>query len=88
LSSKKESDIASVEILELRGRGHIKKKAESDDTVFRRKVRSDHGYPLITFPKFLLKAGMKLNQEVTIEKTERGWEIITKPAKKPIGKSV
>lgn len=85
MSSKKESAV-TVARLNLRKKGHLKKKANSDETVFRRTVRSDHGYPLITFPKFLLKLGMKLNEEVTIEKTERGWEIITKLSKSKVQK--
>lgn len=94
MSSKKKAANVSIEVLELQGRGHIKKKANADDTVFRRRIRSDHGYPLITLPKFFLKLGLKMHSEVIIEKRGSNpldWEIIIKPAKRkkePICKSV
>jgi len=47
-------------------------------------VRSDHGYPQITLPKFFLDIGLKLNTEVLVEKRGEGsnplsWEIVIKP---------
>ena len=81
MSSKKKPAI-TVEPLDLRNK--VKKKASIDDRVFRRTVRSDHGYPQITLPKFFLDIGLKLNTEVLVEKRGEGsnplsWEIVIKP---------
>ena len=78
MSSKKEPNL-TIEPLKLRNK--VKKKATIDDTKFRRKVRSDHGYPLITLPKWMLKFGLKLNQDVIIEKrgtNPLNWELVIK----------
>lgn len=73
-----------VSILDLRNKGKKGRKAKTDDNTFRRTVRSDHGYPRITFPKWLVDLGLALNSEVIIEK--RGdnllnYEIVIKPAR-------
>ena len=87
MSSQKESPVESVAQLDFRKKPKdLKKKASPDDKQFRRKVRSDHGYPQITLPKFFLQLGLKLNAEVVIERRGRGsnplnWEIVIKPAK-------
>lgn len=72
MSSRKE---AEVQQLEMRGRG--KKKA------IIKRIRQEHGTPMVSFPKVFLDIGLKLNQEVTIEKRQGTnplkWEIVIKP---------
>ena len=84
MSSKKDPDpVASVTQLGLKRK--IKKKVTDPTEPFRRTVRSDHGYPTITLPKFLLGLGLKLNAEVVIERRGEpnplNWEIVIKPAR-------
>jgi len=57
-----------------RGRGH--KKIEQDGLV--KTIADEHGIPVVRLPKFLLKMGVKLNQEVRIIHTcsnPLAWEI-------------
>lgn len=69
-----------VEPLQFMGRG-IKKQDEPKNEPMVRTVTGDHGYPKISFPKSL---GLKLNQEVVVEKVGTSsleWEIRIKPLK-------
>lgn len=79
--SSRETEV-TVEPLELQGRGKTKKKGR-DKNPLERKIRSDHGYPYVTLPKFFLELGLSLNQEVIIEKRDSSnplkWEIVIKP---------
>jgi hypothetical protein len=64
---------SSVESLELSGRGHRKQKA------IVRRIRQEHGTLILSLPEAL---GMKLNQEVTIERVHTNpllWELRIKP---------
>lgn len=73
MSSDKE---ASVENLQLSGRGHKKQKP------IVRKIREEHGTTILSLPK---EIGLKLNQEVIIEKigsNPLNWEIRIKPLEK------
>lgn len=66
---------ASVENLQLDGRGHKKKKP------IVRKIRQEHDTLILSLPK---KIGLKLNQEVMIEQvgvSPLAWEIRIKPVK-------
>jgi hypothetical protein len=81
LSSSKDPNI-TIKQLDLTKK--VKKKASIDDRTFRRTVRSDHGYPTVSLPKFFLEIGLQLNQEVIVEKRGKGsnplnWEIVIKP---------
>lgn len=67
---------ASVENLQLGGRGHKKQKP------IVRKIREEHGTPILSLPK---EIGLRLNQEVVIEKIGSNpltWEIRIKPLEK------
>jgi hypothetical protein len=62
----------------LYGRGHKKQKP------IRRRIRQEHGTPILSLPK---QIGLKLNQEVTIEKVDSNpltWEIRIKPVEKRV----
>ena len=74
---EKKSKQVEVEPLQFLGRG-IKKQEEPKDEALIRRVTGDHGYPKISFPKEL---GLKLNQEVVVEKVGSllEWEIRIKP---------
>jgi hypothetical protein len=64
---------SSVENLELSGRGHRKQKP------LVRKIRQEHGTLILSLPEAL---GVKLNQEVTIERVHTNpllWELRIKP---------
>lgn len=77
MSSEKK---AKVEHLAFGGKG--KPKAAKDDSTIIATVRSDHGYPRLMFPKSFIAAGMKLNQEVIVERkgsNPLNWEITIKP---------
>lgn len=64
---------SSVETLELSGRGHKKQKP------LVRRIRQEHGTLILSLPDAL---GVKLNQEVTIERVNTNpllWELRIKP---------
>lgn len=48
-----------------------------------RTIRQEHGTPILSLPKMFLDVGLKLNQEVTIEKKGNpnplNWEIVIRP---------
>ena len=63
-------------------------KENPNPDIVKRKIRAEHGTPMLSLPKAFLKAGLTLNQEVVIEKRGEknplNWEIVIKPAKKSL----
>jgi len=57
---------------------------------YKRKIGSDHGYPVIRVPiKLFRKLGLRINQEVIVEKADTNpftWELHIKPANATVRK--
>jgi hypothetical protein len=57
------------------------KKGKKEKPIIR-KIRDEHGTPTLSLPKKMLEIGLKLNQEVVVEKVGNNpfaWEIRIRP---------